>query len=177
MNRGINLVKETKKKTKVVSKNLILLRFIALFILFGISFFAIVIFLFITISPLPQLQRQEKELTTRLLLKSEMIAKLLIVHDRLQTSDSLITKRSSFAQKISLIKKYLPANVVIDSYSLEKNKISFTVKSSSLALIDRFSQNISESDEIKNQTKEITFSDFTYSATGRSFFITLNMTL
>src|SRR5260370_33643640 len=99
MNKGINLLKTEKKiSVAVASQKLNIIRLIAVGLLFATSALSTVLFLLIVLSPLPDLQKQEKTLLATISQSHPDIAKLFLINDRLKSSDTIINKRNKFEQ-------------------------------------------------------------------------------
>src|SRR6266403_164076 len=143
MNKGINLFKaERKISVNVASQKLTILRFVAVGLLFITSAFSIVLFLLIYLSPLPDLQKQEKTLLTTLSTSHPDIAKLFLINDRLKSSENIINKRKNFDQLLELVRQRMPSDVSIAAMTMNKETISITVLSSSMVSLDNFLNNL-----------------------------------
>ncbi|HEX8931989.1 MAG TPA: hypothetical protein VF810_02435, partial [Patescibacteria group bacterium] len=134
MNKGINLL---RPEERIVIKSdyfrLGLLRVIALSMLFSIAAVSVVLFLLIALSPLPTLQKQEQSALDTIAKFHPDIAKLFIVEDRLNNSQVVLNNRKNFDQSLSKIKEKMPSSLAVTALTINKDKASVTVASSSLA--------------------------------------------
>lgn len=156
MSRGINLLGR-KQQTAIapVQTKLNKMRAFAMGSLFLVSASSIIIFVLITFSPLPAVQRQADTASATLTQSQQTIAKLLLLHDRTNASMDIIKKRTRFVQHIQLITGRLPTGVRVKEFSLSKDTISVTVTSASLAPLDSFVNDLVISADQKKDFKKV----------------------
>src|SRR6266581_4030684 len=180
MNSGINLL-ENKQLLAGTSatpsgRRLLVVRTIALFLLFGIASFSIIIFLFIALSPLPALQKQEQAARATLSAQHGDVAKLLLVHDRVSGAETILHTRSQFDKVLDEIRKKMPSELAVTGLVIADKTISITVTSKSLAALDTFINNMLTITGKNKNFSELTLTNF-FIDEGRSVFtLTLTMT-
>lgn len=178
MNRGINLLKrETKTKTSLLTNKLKILRLIAMSLLFFVSVFSVILFLFIALSPLPKLQEQEKMAKSNLLTNKEDIIKLELVNDRTQRIKSIMAKRSSYEQKLSLIKSKMPHDLQLSSLTVEKRNITMLVSSASLGILDTFLNNLKKAVDREKEFSKVTMLDLSRNDEENTYFMSINVVI
>lgn len=139
MNETINLLDPNKDNNSAKSlKRLQLMRFFAIGMLFIVSASSIILFMLVSLSPLPELQRQEQALRLNLSESSEEMAKMALLAERTSAIESLLTKRTSYDQILSLLEERLSANAAITSIRVEQETLVVTIESRSLASLDTF---------------------------------------
>lgn len=176
MSSGINLLVEKKKKTvhPIVTK-LIALRFFAVGMLFFVSVLSVILFLLISLSPLPQLKRQEQAVKDNLSAFHTQIAKLLVINERSDTISSIMSKRTAFDKTIDFIKSKLPAGVHLDSLTMGREAVSVTVSSKSLHALDTFINTLVDSAEKKEKFTKVTLTSLSALETKNDYTLTLNL--
>jgi len=177
MNSGINLLGNKKKASSMQSSpRLRLLRKGAILLLFSISCASIILFILITFSPLPALQKQEEQAIFQMTKRHTDIAKLILVNDRLTGSSKILASRPDFAKAIDAIKKIMPGGVDIVAVNLIKNSVSVTVESKSLVLIDTFFTNLISVVNAKKDFSQLTLTNFFFHDQKDSYAVTVTVT-
>lgn len=172
---GINLL-GTKKENAV--KNLPkvrLLRRIAVILLVSISAISVILFLLILFSPLPALQKEEKHAITVLSASHTDIAKLILVKDRLESSKSIISHRSTYEQNLLKIMDTMPDGVTIIEMGMKEKKISLRVSSNSLALLDTFITGLVHATMEKKEFSDVTMIDLESSDQRNTYLMTIQV--
>lgn len=131
------------------------LRFVAVGLLFFVSALAIILFMLIALSPIPQLKINQKNASLNLGLLNKDIAKLSLVKDRAKAVNLLLKKRSDYNSALDSLDAVIPAGVSIESVSTKSDTISVTVSSKSLKLLDNFTKNLELSQESVNKFSKI----------------------
>jgi|SRR6185369_2944653 len=176
MNKGINLFKTEKKiSVAVASQKLTVLRLVAIGLLFCTSAFSIILFLLIVLSPLPDLQKQEKTLLATISGSHPDIAKLFLINDRLKSSETIIDKRQNFDKSLSLIKQRMSSDVSITAITMNKSTISITVSSSSLSSLDNFLNSLVDAVDSKKDFSKVTMTNFLADEVRDNFFLTIEV--
>lgn len=157
MNNGINLLdyknKAEVKKSYPHSK---LLRMIAVGLLFVVSSLSVIFFILITLSPLPELNRQYKNAVFNLSHSISDIIRLGVINDRTDSIKKIVDSRQHYDQIMDVLQSKLPSGVAFESLSIDGKNITFSVTSNSLLRIDDFLTAL-----IKNNDGSIRFSDIT----------------
>lgn len=177
MNNGINLL--GKKNQAPISpglRKLITLRLIAVWSLFGIAGFSIILFLLISLSPLPALIQQEKTALFTMSAHHQDVAKLLFVQDRLKTSSQILVKRPSFYEKLRAVQERMPNEVTITELSIDTEVIVVTVSSPSLPFLDTFTNNLLEAAANKEDFSEVVMTKLFTNEQTNTFTMTVSLT-
>jgi len=176
MNKGINLLRPEERLTvKPASLRLGFLRVIALSLLFGVSSISIVLFLLIALSPLPTLQNQEQSALNAISKFHPDIAKLFIVDDRLKSSQTILTQRKRFDVSLNKILEKMPGSVSVTAVSMNKDKVSVTVSSQSLASIKSFIDNLVSAADTKKDFSKVTLTNFLTDETHNSYIVSIDV--
>lgn len=146
MNNNINFL---DYKNKVITRRgntkEKLLRKIALILLFTISSLSVVLFILITLSPLPELAKQRKAASFNLSLADKDIGKLILVKERSDKIQQIIEKRNNYNEDLENFQNILPQGVTIESVSMNQRKMSVELTSNSLrpfnTILDQFANN------------------------------------
>jgi hypothetical protein len=176
MNKGINLLTEKKiDKAGRLFQSLKVLRIIAVSLLFVVSLSSIILFILISFSPLPTLKQQEQERKIILSHFNSEIVKLHILNERLNTIDEIMSKRTSFDDKINLITSQIPSGVMLKSLTIEKNTINVILASNSLLSFDTFLNNVMNLSENKKESFRITINNLTQVERDSSFVLDITL--
>lgn len=176
MSKGINLLGNEKQiSAKPASKRLNLLRTVAIGLLFSISAVSITFFILILLSPLPALKKQEEGALATLSQSHPDVAKLLFIDDRLKSSKAIITKRINFDESLDKVLKKMPGGIAITALTMNKETVSITVTSSSLANLDTFLNNLVTSVDKKEDFSKITLVNFITNETNSQFILTVDI--
>lgn len=177
MNKGINLLHlNNKTASKTLLNRLKLLRMIATTSLFIVSVSSVILFLSIALSPLPKLKQQELAAKNTLAYYNEQIIKMKLLQDRVQSINSILSKRTLYDKQIELIQSKIPHELNLESLTIEKNKVSVTVSSNSLSVIDTFMSNLKHATEESNDFSRIIINNFSRKDNNKGYLLTVNMT-
>lgn len=172
---GINLL-GTKKEIAVKNLPKIrLLRRIAVILLVSISAISVILFLLILFSPLPSLQREEKQAINELSASHPDIAKMLLVEDRLESSKSIIAHRSTYEKDLLKVMDNMPDGIVITGMEMKKKEISLRVTSNSLALLDTFITGLVHATREKKEFSDVTLVNLQSSDQSNTYLMTINV--
>lgn len=158
-------------------RRLLIMRTIALVVLFGIGSFSIILFLFITLSPLPALQKQEQTAKETLLQQHENVAKLMLVHDRVKGSETILHSRSSFDKLLAEIRKKMPSDLAVTGLSIADKSFAITVSTKSLALLDAFINTMLDMTGKGKRFSELNLTNFFIDSEQNALTLTLTMIL
>lgn len=156
MNSGINLLTEKKKVNSPFLKQLNLMRFFAVALLFGVSAASIILFILIALSPIPELQRQEQVALTTLSQSHTEMAKLAVVNERMDAVAKVLETRTNYDKILSAVKSKMPNSVSITAFTIEQRTINVTVTSRSLLSIDSFITNVIQASGDKKEFSQVT---------------------
>lgn len=136
---SINLL-DSKDKTAPTYNvaNQRMLRRIAVGLLFLVSTCAVIVYILIAVSPLPELKRQRKAASLNLSLSSKEIIKLSLIKERTDNITQLISKRPKTDKVLEEFQNKLPANVEIESMKIKKKNLIVVVSSKSLFSLNTF---------------------------------------
>lgn len=139
MNEGINLLDPNRKGENLMpERRMRLIRLVAVGMLFLVSVSAVILFILVSLSPLPELKRQEQSLRLTLSESSNDMVKLALLDERTESIAALLKDRKSYEQTLSLLQAKLPQNAKITSIRIDDNTLIVTVDSRSLTSLDTF---------------------------------------
>jgi hypothetical protein len=138
MNNGINLVtdKRSIKSVSAIKDRLKILRISSMLILFLVGAGSITTSILIVFSPLPQLNKNEKKLKNELSVFQPDIYKLAFINERGNNIRKAISQRPQYDKKIEIIESKLPADVNLDSLSINKKVYTLKFSSKNLGSLD-----------------------------------------
>ncbi len=155
MRENINLLQNNQTEQVPLSKNTLFFRIVAFSCLFIVSFFSIILFILIALSPLPALQQREKEEVEKLKVHHATMGKMILTKERLVQIDTLIKERPLYADIIQSFQNRIPGNVVIDSVKIRGKQITVKLSSVSLEQLDSFMASILQSNVTDKKFRSI----------------------
>lgn len=162
MNNEINLLYSRKQRRLYqLTTRVKILRFIALGSLFFICGLSLVFFLFIIVSPLPQLKEEEKMLSQTLSASKDNILKQTLLVTRLTDIDSISTKRSQYDTVLKTVRQMLPSGTKIGEFTAEKKIAEISFSSSSLEDIENVFSELKSHVQNKNTFSQVFMSSLT----------------
>lgn len=162
MNNEINLLYNKKQRYPAqLQARIKALRYIAVGLLFAVAGISIVVFLLVLASPLPQLKEQESTLLNNLSLVHPKILQQVLIVSRLQDINVLLVKRARVDEQITLLTKDIPPELLVSSMHTDKELVSLTLNSPTLAAIDSYSNTLTALVEAKKVVKTVTLSSLT----------------
>ncbi|HUQ85413.1 MAG TPA: PilN domain-containing protein [Candidatus Limnocylindrales bacterium] len=174
---NINLLDYKSKINVSKHRNNSSLRIIAVGLLFLVSAASIVLFILISLSPLPELSKQKKAAEFNLSLSSSEIVKLGLVNDRIQIINNILKNRPQYDQFLNNLQSLLPSGVAIDSFKVEGDILNVTVSSMSLFNINQFLDTIQNADKSQNGFSNILLSNLKIDKSDNSFSVTLMISI
>jgi Tfp pilus assembly protein PilN len=157
MNEGINLLDPNRQSDNSVPvKRLQFVRYFAVGLLFLVSVSSVILFMLVSLSPLPELQRQEASLRSTLSQSGEDMAKLALLDERATAINALLKERSSYEEVLSLLQDKLPNNAQIVSIRLDQQTLVLTIESRSLTALDSFLNGLIGYVQEKNTFSQVT---------------------
>lgn len=139
MNEGINLLESNKKTNSVIPlKHLQTMRIIVVGLLFIVSVSSVILFILVTISPLPTLQKQEQSLEQSVTLSKDYIVKLALVKERTKAIAQFLANRQDFDQTLEILESKLTGDATIIAIQATNTGMTVTAESSSLQDVDNF---------------------------------------
>lgn len=159
MSTEINLLKNRVRAKSSFLTQVLALRAFSLTFLFVVSFSSIILFILVALSPLPDLQEQEKEEIKKLSLFQSRMAKVLFTKERVGHIHTLLQTRPVYAETLQSLEEQLPNEASVDTLHLDKKTVTVSVSSSSLGTLDQFAKDI-----MKLQTEKKRFSKITLSS-------------
>lgn len=142
MSEEINLLANRKKSFFSSKETASKLRTIAIIVLFSIGLFSIILFLIKITSPISALNKEEKMAEDNFSRYGEKVIKVFLIKNRIAAVNDIFKKRLNYYAIVDTLAKQVPAGVDIKSIEFEKNKISMSVSSMSLKLLNDFLQNL-----------------------------------
>ncbi len=132
MNKDINLVSSKRRGSADAERSLKITKIIAFISLACVASISLLFFFLDKNSSLPTLKTQETNLIANMTYLHPKIAQYLILKERLQSIDTIISGRTSYEDSISQIIKALPSSVVVASFSFNQKAVSLTLVTPSL---------------------------------------------
>lgn len=174
---GINLLQDQRKSKSLTPllKRLFLLRMISIFILFGVGLISVVLSIFITLSPLPQLQEEEASLKTQLEYYNLDINKLAFINERANYIRGLLQKRSQPERKLELVQEKIPSGVKLEEIILNEKTYTLKFSSTNLSLLDDMADSIAGLTGPGKQFSKIFLTSVTSSSLDQNFVMTLDL--
>lgn len=148
MNDAINLIKNNEKKIALSNKKLSIFRYLALSFLFVVSFSSITLFIFIALSPLPNLINREKQELIRISPYHEQMAQIKYLKDRLFAVSQIINKRANYSEILESFKTAVPADLKVEDLKCENKKITVVLSSNSLTSISNYIDKIASDNKL-----------------------------
>jgi Tfp pilus assembly protein PilN len=176
MNEGINLLEPNKNSSPVgFVRHIQKMRIFVISLLFLVSVFSVILFILVTLSPLPALQRQEEELQQNLLQSKSDITKLALLNERTTAIQSVLNKRASLDQTIGLIEDKLPQDTTFTAIQGDNKSMTITVESTSLQSLDTFMNGIVGYIAARKAFTKITLLDLTNDQTTDEYSATIQL--
>jgi len=170
MNRGINLLgKKIQTPITKATEKLRILRTVAISLLFIVSASSVIIFLLIALSPLPSLQKKEKNALKVLSAHHADMAKLEVTKERLSISSAIINKRNDFSVSLQKIIEKMPAGISINAIKMKDKNVSITALSSSLSSLETFLDNLTKASDQKKDFASVAIKEYS-ALSGQSTF-------
>ncbi len=176
MNSDINLVSGQLALSKD-AKRLRNLRLIATFSLLGVVFLSVLLFLLSRVfSPASIVEQQEAVMNNIASLQVKQ-SKLSLLGQRLNDISIIINKRANYDIVLTSILAQSPVGVSVTSLSIDKQKISIIVSSSSLLSMNEFIAVLKGMVEKKQYLKNVTINGLTLSGKSTGYLLTLDLDL
>jgi len=139
MNEKINLLDPNKKTASFISvQHFQVMRIIVIAFLFIVSVSSVILFILVSLSPLPALQKQEQTLEQTLSQSRGEIAKIALLHERTSSITTFLSQRQMLDQTIGLIESKFSGDMKVTSLQVTNSGTIITVESSSLQDLDNF---------------------------------------
>lgn len=176
MNTKINLIKNEKQEINYTFiKQAALLHIIAVGMLFVVSFLSVLLFILITLSPLPSLRQREKNESKQLSYFSDSMAKVLLTDDRLTEIKTLLSKRSTYSKIVNPVKSLLPGNTLLEEIRLDNKKAYLTITSPTLEPLNTTVDQLSKLNSSSRQFKQITISSLYHDFEKNKYYLILEL--
>lgn len=173
---SINLLEDKKGSPQVAFVNkLRKLRFTAVGLLFLVATSSVMLFIFIALSPLPQLKNQEKLVVVTLSQYHTDMMKLLLIKERTTVIESILSKRRSYDQLLDAIQSRLPGGVEVRSLNIETGTLSLTVSSKSLDLLNTFTSNLANAVAEKKIFSQVILNNISVEERGGNYLAALTL--
>lgn len=179
MNSGINLLTTNKRVsalTPYISK-LKILRLIAMIMLFGVSVAAVIIFIFIQVSPLPALQKQRADSVGALSQFHPQMSEIAYINERLKSASAVMSQRAPFDDRIASLNAKTPPGLSITNIAMKKTNITLTATATSLATVDAFLTNLTQAVEEKKEYSEVLLNSLSKDEENGKFTLTIKLVL
>ena len=178
MNEEINLLDPNKRKgPSVLLARLKTTRTLVIGVLFIVSVTSVILFILVALSPLPALQRQEATLNENLTLSKTEMVKYALLQERTTDITSILTKRHTLNQTISLIQNKLPNDITVTALQGDTGVLTITVESPSLQSIDSFLSGLISLVQAKKMFKQISITELTVDQASNDYLASLRLAL
>jgi hypothetical protein len=176
MSEGVNLL-EPNKSTSVgnLIHHLQVMRIFTVSLLFIISVASVIIFILVSISPLPDLKKQEQSLEQTLLQSKSDIVKLSLANEQTNAVNQILTNRQSLDLPLTMIKNYLSSDITVNQIQADNKSITLTVESPSLQSLDTFLNGLIGYVQEKKVFSNVTLVDLTTDQTDNTYAVTVQM--
>lgn len=169
----INLLPEKQASSGKTRRILRIFKGASIIFLGLLTLCAFVVFILKLQSPLPALKNEENALVTELDKSKEKTAKFFLLHNRLQNVQEILAKREDYSANMSEIFKRMPEGIFVDSLSITKSEILFTVSSSSLFSLDTFINDLVDATINKEIFQKITLKSLSLNQKTGKYFLSL----
>ena len=178
MSDSINLLDPNKKNENLLpAKRMHFMNIFAVGLLFLVSVSSVTLFILISLSPLPELKRQEQGLRGTLAQSSEDMAKLALLDERTGAIADLLSKRTSYDKTLDLLQKKLPNNAAISSIRIDQNTLVVTIESKSLQALDTFLSGIIGYVEQKEAFSQVSMTSLSTEAESNGYSLTVSLVM
>lgn len=176
MSESINLLDPNKKNaTSAPTKRLQIMRIVAVGMLFIVSVASVILFILVSLSPLPQLKSKEEALRLTLSQSSNDMAKLALVQERATSLEILLKERNQYEGILTMLQEKLPANADITSIRVDQNTMVLTVESRSLASLDSFLNGVIGYVQEKKAFSQVTMSSLATDNVRNEYALTVTL--
>lgn len=178
MSSDINLLDYNNKK--IVPKSTSVqkrLRLAAVSLLFIVSTFSVIIFILISLSPLPDLDRQHKIASFNLSQSISEIVRLGLLKERTDNIKKIIDNRKNYDELIANLQTKLPPGVSVESFNVSDGKITFSITSKSVQRIDEFLNELIKNDSRFEKFSKITLNKISSSSEENVFLASFTINL
>lgn len=178
MSEGINLLDPNKQSTSsAILRRLRTMRVVMIGLLFFVSVASVMLFILVTLSPLPSLQKQEQSLRLTLAQSKNDMIKFSWVSEQASTIDTILANRHTIDQTIDLILSKLPSDTTVTAIQVQKNSMSLTIESQSLQSLDTFITNLIGIVQGKKVFSQLNLTDLSIDSTNNAYSMTIQMVL
>lgn len=169
----INLLPEKQASNQRTRRILRIFKGSAIISLGLLALCALVVFIVKLSSPLPALQNQENALILELDKSKEKTAKFFLLHNRLLNIQKILSMREDYSVTMQEVFKRMPEGIFVDSLSVTKSEILFTVSSTSLFSLDVFINNLVDATVKKEVFQKITLKNLSLDQRTGKYFLSL----
>lgn len=139
MNEGINLLEPIKKGSSIsFLRHIQLMRLIVVSILFVVSISSVILFILVSLSPLPVLKQQQTSLEQTITSSKNYIVMLALTKERAASISQFLNTRHKYGQTLRVIQSKLSGNDTVTALQTSTSGLLVTVDSNSLEDIDNF---------------------------------------
>ena len=178
MNNDVNLLSVSEKQEPFVpQKRLLVMRYVAMLLLFIVSGASISLFMLIALSPLPQLQLQEKSLRSALAGSHTDMATMQLLEDRVTTAWEIMKARKQYDSIIEYIMQNVSGSIKITTIRMDQDALTLTVSGSSLASLDAFLTQMIQPRRGVREFTQITLNDLITDRESNVYTMSLRFTL
>lgn len=169
----INLLPNKNKRSVRLHKIFGFLRVVSLS-LFGVVCLATIVAIFMQVfSPLTSLKNRHESLLSELGGYNNRIAKYLLLQDRMQNIQAVLTGRTKFETTLAAVIKELPAEVSVKTLFIDDTQMTIVVVSQDLTQIDQFIKSVTQKSPVE-KSKRVTVHNVAYVNSGKNYTASLS---
>src|SRR5688572_7439796 len=121
MSNSINLIGHKEHDTVTpASRKLKIVRAVAVLMLCGVSGAAIILFILIAFSPLPQVQQQEQDALARLASYKPEMTKIAYLDDRMKGIVTILAERNDYGAALNSVVNKMPQGLSMHQIDMKK---------------------------------------------------------
>ena len=178
MNSNINLLgNKNHDAVQPASRKLRILRGIAIGLLFCVSGAAIILYILISFSALPQAQEREALARQSIAQSHADMTKIALLKDRLDGVTMITKNRNKYDEFLDKLVSRMPAGMTIEQVSMSKKNASVTVKSVSVDELNAFLKQLVDASETEKEYSQVTLNAITSDDITNIFSMTISFVL
>lgn len=142
MSNNINLVSSKTEQLERELKRLKALKIIAVASLAVVALISILLFVITLTLPVSSVKKDQEQTLSSISSLHEKLVKYSLINDRLNNIASLIKSRKNYVLLVNTVLNKLPADLAVDSMTIEGKTFTLVISGASLTPIDKFIEDI-----------------------------------
>ena len=178
MNERINLLDQNKDTgPSDFLKRLHTMRLVTVGLLFIVSVSSVILFILVTLSPLPALQQKEKTLEQTLSQSKNDIVKLALVNNQTDAVNGLLKKRGTLDVPLGQVLTKMPGDMQVTEIRTDSKNMLLTVASPSLQSFNTFLNALVGFAQDKKFFNKVTLTEMTIDTSNNTYNATVQLSL